>query len=131
MRHAITAGALLLLSGTAMGQTAALVSTEAAAAERLQYDLRVAANRVPAGSPTNMYEAQFAALIDRSQLNCSQIRRAIERTTGLPKPAVAALKVLGGTLQTCGMGTGAVGGGVATVAGLPGFSVGGGSDYKL
>jgi hypothetical protein len=94
----------------------------------LTNEIKGVAARLPAGSPENAYEAQFAALFANNQYSCTIVRAAISRASVGSKVATVALRNVNNTLTNCGGGTAAVPGGPLNTANTPGFAVGG-SDY--
>ncbi|MDO7844602.1 hypothetical protein [Sphingomonas immobilis] len=97
--------------------------------DALANQITVVAQRLPDGTPTNMYQAQFAALLDQSPYNCTIQQQALARVGGLSPAAKAAAKRLADTLTHCGSGTAALASGGPVGSGLPSFSVGGSADY--
>lgn len=129
--------AALIASGAAAAPTAAAVSAEAittdsVAAERLLRALIVAATSLPETADARAYEATFALEVDRSTVTCDPLLRVMDRALVAPmsKPAHDGLRNLRASLAGCRpRGTrGGPGDGFA-LAQVPGFSVGGGSDY--
>jgi hypothetical protein len=87
------------------------------------------ANQLPADSGPDAYEAQYAALADRLGSNCTDVRNAKLTAGEAPRAAIIGLARLKRLSSACS-GTGAIAGGSNAVSMVPGFSVGGGSDYK-
>jgi hypothetical protein len=96
-----------------------------------------AASRLPEGSRTQDYAAAFATVAVSSECGCSTVKAALPTLSKSDSPQFAkfnkrargALVELADTLGNCG--TGAIGEGRPfSIAELPAFSVGGGSDYR-
>ena len=120
----------------AQAQTIGVPDPQQAAIDALTNSLIAVMDQLPANSPQNVYAAEFALRVDRaSNLECPKILIAVKNARLSPKMNVVslkALKSLSSTLAICRSGTGAGPAGAGNGLGvgpLPGFSLGGGTDY--
>ena len=122
------------LASAASAQTIGVPDPQQAAIDALARSLIAVMDEVPKNSPQNVYAAEFSLRVDRAgKLECPKVLKAIKIAGMSPKmtaTALAALKSLSSTLAICKGGTGAgpTGSGIGPGP-LPGFSVGGGTDY--
>jgi hypothetical protein len=118
----------------AMAQTIGVPDPQQAAIDALVRSLIAVMDEVPKDSPKNVYAAEFSLRVDRAgNLECPKVLKAIGIASMSPKmnaASLSALKSLGSTLTICKKGTGSGPAGLGQGLGpLPGFSLGGGTDY--